>query len=123
MSDDASTDPPHLEEFLLRTESTPDCPRCSQRTILLARYRYSWQNNRGDTVAGFRESVLCRFCDHHDPAAAPLLALYDGKSAFPADKLDVFGTLAAAWVEHCRSTGVDEDLLDALHRCWIQGEL
>ncbi|MFE4995700.1 DUF6300 family protein [Streptomyces mirabilis] len=124
MSEEASTGEPHdLEEIVLNVGVTPPCPSCSQPTILLARCPHSWRNNKGGTVSGFRESVLCRVCDRDDSAAAPLVALYEEDSSFPADRLDVFGPLAAVWVEHRRNTTVDEGLLNEQERLWQDGEL
>lgn len=124
MSEEASTGEPHdLEEIVLNVDVTPPCPSCSQPTILLARYPHSWRNNKGGTVSGFRESVLCRVCDRDDSAAAPLVAPYAEDGSFPADKLDVFGPLAAVWVENRRNTAVDEGLLNEQERLWRGGDL
>ncbi|QIY69189.1 DUF6300 family protein [Streptomyces sp. RLB1-33] len=123
MSEEAGTGEPHdLEEIVLIVDVTPRCPSCSRPTVLLARYPHSWGNNRGGTVSGFREAVLCRFCDRDGPAAAPLIALYEEDGSFPADKLDVFGPLAAVWVENRRNTAVDEGLLNEQARLWRGGE-
>ncbi|MFJ9483067.1 DUF6300 family protein [Streptomyces mirabilis] len=123
MSEEASTGEPHdLEEIVLNVDATPPCPSCSQPTILLAKYPHTWGNNKGG-ISGFRESVLCRVCDRDDPAAAPLVALYEEDASFPADKLDVFGPLAAVWVETRRNTAVDEELLNEQERLWRGGEL
>ncbi|MFF8029619.1 DUF6300 family protein [Streptomyces sp. NPDC007896] len=124
MSKVASTGEPYdLEEIVLNVGETPLCPSCSRPTILLARYPHSWRNNKGGTISGFRESVLCRVCDRDDPAAAPLVALFERDGSFPADKLDVFGPLAAVWVENRRNTTVDEGLLNEQERLWRGGEL
>ncbi|MEV5781348.1 DUF6300 family protein [Streptomyces sp. NPDC051639] len=124
MSEEASTGEPHdLEEIVLNVDVTPPCPNCSRPTILLARYPHSWPNNKGATVSGFRESVLCRVCDRDDSAVAPLIALCEEDGSFPADKLDVFGPLAEVWVEDRRNTAVDEGLLNEQERLWRSGEL
>ncbi|MFH9968322.1 DUF6300 family protein [Streptomyces mirabilis] len=124
MSEEASTGEPHdLEEIVLNVGVTPPCPSCSQPTILLARYPHSWRNNKGGTVSGFRESVLCRVCDRDESAAAPLIALYEEDGSFPADKLDVVGPLAEVWVEIRQNTAVDEELLNEQERLWRDGEL
>ncbi|MGW2973820.1 DUF6300 family protein [Streptomyces mirabilis] len=124
MSEEASTGEPHdLEEIVLNVGVTPPCPSCSRPTILLARYPHSWRNNKGGTVSGFRGSVLCRVCDRDDSAAAPLVALYEEDGSFQAEKLDVFGPLAAVWVENRRNTAVDEGLLNKQERLWQDSDL
>ncbi|MFE2611532.1 DUF6300 family protein [Streptomyces mirabilis] len=123
MSEASKGEPHDLEEIVLNVDATPPCPSCSRPTILLARYPHSWPNNKGGTVSGFRESVLCRVCNRDDSAAAPLIALYEEDGSFPADKLDAFGPLAEVWVENRRNTTVDEGLLNEQERLWRDSEL
>ncbi|WP_411147391.1 DUF6300 family protein [Streptomyces sp. A30] len=123
MNDDQHSDPQGEDEILLKVEESPPCPRCGSNTVLLARYRHSWKNNRDEDVPGIKEAVLCRGCDQTDPAAAELLALFIVDEHVTPENLETFGGLAAAWVESVRQRKVDEALLTEQHELWRCGEL
>ncbi|MFK0106438.1 DUF6300 family protein [Streptomyces sp. NPDC091217] len=111
------------ERVLVKVEETPPCPQCAGATLLLAQFPYGWTNNRGENVAGIRETVLCPCCHHGDPAAAELLALYAVDEKVTPENLDVFGGLVAAWVESVRQRTVDEESLNTEFELWQRGEL
>ncbi|SCG02599.1 hypothetical protein GA0115256_14592 [Streptomyces sp. DconLS] len=95
------------ESILFKAEETPLCPRCEGRTLLLARYQHSWTNGRGEDVASRKEAALCPACDHKDPAAAELLALFAVAGQVSSENSETFAGLLAAWVESVRHRTVD----------------
>ncbi|MGW2770479.1 DUF6300 family protein [Streptomyces sp. NPDC001275] len=111
------------DSILLKGSETPPCPRCGDSTLLLAQYRQSWTNSRGEDVSGIKEVVLCSPCDHKDPAAAELLAVFavDGQDLLK--NVAAFGGLVAAWIESVRQRTVDEALLAYEIERWQQGDL
>ncbi|MFK0279530.1 DUF6300 family protein [Streptomyces sp. NPDC090499] len=111
------------ETFLIKVDSTPSCLQCNGSTLLLAQFPHTWKNSFGQDVSGLREAVLCPSCDHGDPAATELLALYSVDGPVSPENLDVFGGLVAAWVESVRQRSVDEEALNAEFELWKRGEL
>ncbi|MGW0885412.1 DUF6300 family protein [Streptomyces sp. NPDC002671] len=111
------------ESILFKVEETPPCPRCAESTLLLARYRHSWTNGRGEDVAGLKEAVLCPSCDHKEPAAAELQALFAVDGQVLPENLATFGGLLAAWIESVRHRAVDEVLLADEYERWQRGDL
>jgi hypothetical protein len=67
--------------------------------------------------------VLCPGCDHGEPAAAELLALFAVDDQVSPENMDVFGGLVAAWVESVRQRTVDEEALSAEFELWKRDEL
>jgi thiol-disulfide isomerase/thioredoxin len=111
------------ETILLKVQDTPPCPRCDGTTLLLAQFQNSWKNRRGEDVPGLKEAVLCPGCDHGEPAAAELLALFAVDDQVSPENMDVFGGLVAAWVESVRQRTVDEEALSAEFELWKRDEL
>ncbi|MDQ0904305.1 hypothetical protein QFZ22_000290 [Streptomyces canus] len=111
------------DEFLLNIDQTPLCPRCETRTKMVVRFSSSWKNGRAEEVPGLKEVVLCAACDHADPAAAELLALFTVDEGVTTSNMEMLGSLSAAWVESVRQRTVDEELLADEHERWLQGKL
>ncbi|MFH8701984.1 DUF6300 family protein [Streptomyces chartreusis] len=111
------------ESFLVKVEDTPPCPQCAGSTLLLAQFPHTWKNRRGDDVSGLREAVLCPDCHHGEAEAVELLALFAVDSQVSPENLDVFGGLAAAWVESVRQRTVNEETLMAEFELWKRSEL
>ncbi|MFH8772036.1 DUF6300 family protein [Streptomyces sp. NPDC017958] len=111
------------ESILFKVEETPLCARCGEGTLVLAQYRHSWMNGRGEDVAGLKEAVLCPSCDHKEPAAAELLALFVADGQVMPENVATFGGLLAAWVESVRHRTVDEALLANEYEQWQRGDL
>ncbi|MGW4784953.1 DUF6300 family protein [Streptomyces sp. NPDC004230] len=111
------------EEIRLNLDAVPLCPRCGDAGLLVARFAFMWQNQRDKDVSGLKEALLCSACDHEDPAAAELLALFAVDGLVGPENLGVFGGLVAAWVESVRHRTVDEELLGAQFEQRKRGEL
>ncbi|MFD0007161.1 DUF6300 family protein [Streptomyces sp. NPDC127178] len=111
------------DTFLVKVEDTPPCPHCAGSTLLLAQFPHCWQNSRGEDVSGLRETVLCPGCDHREPAAAELLALFAVDDRVGPENKDAFGGLVAAWIESARQRTVDEEALIAEFELWKRDEL
>ncbi|MGW2082527.1 DUF6300 family protein [Streptomyces sp. NPDC001939] len=113
------TSPIDESEIILHLDEVEDCLRCSGPSWLKARFAHSWQNARGETVAGIREALLCSACDRGTQTADELLALFARSDRLNAASMVTFGALVAAWVESVRQPRADEDLLEQ----WTRGEL
>ncbi|MER7688701.1 DUF6300 family protein [Streptomyces sp. NPDC097610] len=111
------------DEVHLQVDQVPPCTRCGGAALLRARFPYSWNNARGETVAGIREAELCPACDHGQPAADELLALFAVDDQLDLDNLAAFGGLVAAWVESVRHLTVDLQVLNDEHERWRRDEL
>ncbi|MGW2698026.1 DUF6300 family protein [Streptomyces sp. NPDC001296] len=114
---------PKEESILFKIEETPPCPRCGERTLLLARYWHSWTTGRGEDLAGQKEAVLCQTCDPQDQAAAELLALFAVDGQVSSKNAEAFAGLLAAWVESVRHHTVDEVLFADEYERWQRDEL
>ncbi|MFJ3270984.1 DUF6300 family protein [Streptomyces sp. NPDC086776] len=114
----------HVEEEVhLKLDGTPPCPQCGGVALLLAQFPSAWRNNRGEAVPGLKEALLCPACDHGEPAAAELLALFAVDDQISPENLEVFSSLAAAWIESVRHRTVDEERLESELESWRRGEL
>lgn len=111
------------EELAITVRDVPACPRCGQAGILLASYPHSWTNAHGVQVTGRGESLLCAACDHAEPAAADLLALFLVDGHVGLDNLALLRCLADAWVEALRDRKADASRLAGEEELWLRGEL
>ncbi|HCA85233.1 MAG TPA: hypothetical protein DEQ61_06895 [Streptomyces sp.] len=91
--------------------------------LLLAKFPHRWTKQDGGTVEGLREAVLCPPCEHTDPAAAALIALFAVDEELDLSNLPAFAELAAEWVEAARCRTVDLDALSEDEELWSRGEL
>lgn len=112
-----------LDEVVCEIEDPPPCGRCGGPGLLLVRFPHAWVNERGKDVRGMREAVLCPSCDHADPAASAVVALFTVDQRIGHDNLATFHSLAAAWVDSVRDRTVDLDALHAEEEQWRRGEL
>jgi hypothetical protein len=101
----------------------PPCPRCEQPGLLLVSYAHTWTNTQGTGVPGRRESLLCRDCDHRDPAAADLLALFLVDGQVREQNLALLQELAWQWATTVSRRRVDETRLTAEEELWREGQL
>ncbi|MEV3873735.1 DUF6300 family protein [Streptomyces sp. NPDC049906] len=116
----AEVDP---DTVLVDIRDTPPCPTCGGPSEMVARFSCAIVNGRGEWIQGLREALLCAHCDHSDPAAAELLALFAVDDVVSPENLQTFGGLTAAWVESVRHRTVDRALLDQQLEQWHRGEL
>lgn len=108
---------------ILRLDDVPPCGHCGRPGLVLTRFPYSWKNQRGEDVPGFREALLCSSCDASDPAATQLLALFNVNDQLQEQSLPLLAELAADWTEEVASRKVNEqDLADEEER-FQRGEL
>ncbi|WP_432095833.1 DUF6300 family protein [Streptomyces sp. bgisy100] len=114
---------PDGDEILLKLEEVPPCPRCGGVALLLAQFPHAWRNGRDAAVSGLKEALLCPACDHGEPAAADLLALFAVDDQVGLDNLEVARRLLSAWVESVRHRTVDEEALSEEFDQWSRGEL
>jgi hypothetical protein len=111
------------EGIVLQIEDSPPCPRCGGPGLLLVRHPHSWENQRGDTVTGFKETVLCLACDRDDPAAAELLALFLVDDQLDPANLSTFAALAGAWAGSIRPRTTDVTAFNGEYERWRHGKL
>lgn len=104
-------------------EDPPPCARCGGHALLRARYPHAWTTRRGAEAGGLRESVLCPACDHHDPTAAEVLALFTVDGQLDLANLAVFSALAATWVRSVQERSVDLAALAEEEELWRRGDL
>ncbi|WP_436773856.1 DUF6300 family protein [Yinghuangia sp. YIM S09857] len=76
----------------------PMCLRCDGPGILEARVPHVWDNGFGEPLPCVRVLVLCPACDHADPDAADLLALFRVDDRVDGGNAAVFAELAGDWV-------------------------
>ncbi|MEU2763192.1 DUF6300 family protein [Streptomyces sp. NPDC007094] len=108
---------------VVQLDAVPPCRRCERPGLMLARFPNSWKNQRGEDVTGVREVTLCSFCDAAAPAAAPLLALFDGNGEVAERDLTRFAELAADWTAEVARRKVNEEDLAAEEELFRRGEL
>ncbi|MEV0036570.1 DUF6300 family protein [Streptomyces sp. NPDC050804] len=111
------------EEIVLQLDDPPTCSLCGGETLLRASFPHSWKNARGEDVDGIREAVLCPACDHGEPTADELLALFAVDNQIGFSNVEVFGALVAAWVEFVRHREVNMAQLDEEQERWRRGDL
>ncbi|WTW94411.1 DUF6300 family protein [Streptomycetaceae bacterium NBC_01309] len=76
----------------------PLCLRCEGPGILEARVPHVWDNGFGEPLPCVRVLVLCPACDHADPDAADLLALFRVDDRVDGGNAALFAELAGDWV-------------------------
>nr|BBI93429.1 hypothetical protein [Streptomyces sp.] len=113
----------NADTVLIDIHGTPSCPRCDGPSEMVARFPCTIANGRGESIQGLREALLCAHCDHADPAAAELLALFQVDDGVSPENRQTFGGLTAAWVESVRHRTVDEELLGEQSVQWYRSEL
>ncbi|MFK0099007.1 DUF6300 family protein [Streptomyces sp. NPDC091040] len=113
----------NAEEFHVRSGEVPPCGRCGRQGLLLVSFPHAWENASGQTVAGFKEAVLCSCCHKHQPDAGDLIDLLQANGSMRPEEQSDFAALAAAWIESERLRTVDVDALDDEFRRWQADEL
>ncbi|MEV6676365.1 DUF6300 family protein [Streptomyces erythrochromogenes] len=104
-------------------EDVAPCARCGGAAVLRVSIPHSWQNNLGQDVRGTKEASLCPACDHADPAATELLALFAVDDRVTLENAHTWACLASAWVERLRTRTVDAQRLQEEWELWRRGEL
>ncbi|MDW4917719.1 DUF6300 family protein [Streptomyces californicus] len=108
---------------VVQLDDVPPCRRCDRPGLMLTRFPNSWKNQRGEDVTGVRAMTLCSTCDAADPAAAPLLALFDGDGKVAEKDLARFTELAADWTADVAGRKVNEEDLAAEEELFRRDEL
>lgn len=112
-----------LSGLLVSVEDIAPCARCGGEAVLRVAFPYSWQNELGQDVRGAKEASLCSACDHTDPAAAELLALFAVDDQVTLENAHTLACLASTWVEQLQTRTVDTKRLQEEWELWRRDEL